>query len=107
MHKFKVPGLYNSSDASFFFHGASHTSLESVIEYKDKAERENPEVPESQMSIKFNRLDLTEEEKHHLAAFIREGLRDDNLERYAPTTIPSGNCFPNNDTQSRRDLGCE
>lgn len=107
MHKFKVPGLYNSSDAAFFFHGASHNSLESVIEYKDKAQRENMEVPESQMSDKFVRLDLTAEEKHHLVTFIREGLRDPNLERYAPETIPSGNCFPNNDPQSRVDLGCD
>ena len=107
MHKFKVPGLYNVGDNNFFFHGASHTSLEDVIEYKVKATKENSFVPQSQMSEKFKTLDLSEDEKEHLVSFLREGLKDPELTRYAPTSILSGNCFPNNDFQSQIDLGCQ
>jgi len=78
-----------------------------VLDYKIAAEAENPVVPASQMSDKFNPISLTDEEKQHLLAFLQDGLRDPNLERHAPTSLPSGNCFPNNDPQSRIDLGCD
>jgi cytochrome c peroxidase len=38
---------------------------------------------------------------------LENGLYDPDLERYAPAYILSGNCFPNNDSQSRIDLGCD
>jgi len=106
-YKFKVPGLYNVGDNKFFFHGASARTLDDVLDYKIAAEAENPVVPASQMSDKFNPISLTDEEKQHLLAFLQDGLRDPNLERHAPTSLPSGNCFPNNDPQSRIDLGCD
>ncbi|MEZ4901836.1 MAG: hypothetical protein R2822_08790 [Spirosomataceae bacterium] len=40
-----------------------------------------------------------------MTEFIKEGLYDSNLERYVPKTLPSGFAFPNNDKQSRIDLG--
>lgn len=106
-HKFKVPGLYNISDNSFFFHGASHTTLEDVIEYFDAAEPENTDVPSSQISDKFDKLFLTDDEKKDLLAFLTEGLRDPDLTRYVPESVGSGNCFPNNDPQSNIDTGCQ
>lgn len=106
-HKFKVPGLYNVGDANFYFHGASKSSLKDVVEYFDRAEPENSNVPESQISDKFNSLSLTDVEKEHLLHFLENGLRDPNLIRFQPDFVPSGNCFPNNDPQSRIDLGCE
>ncbi|MBT8191469.1 MAG: hypothetical protein KJO29_13645, partial [Bacteroidia bacterium] len=42
LYKFRVPGLYNTGDYSFYFHGSSKTSLEAVIEYKLAAIAENP-----------------------------------------------------------------
>ncbi|MFT6784000.1 MAG: cytochrome c peroxidase [Saprospiraceae bacterium] len=107
MYKFKVPGIYNNSDSDFFFHGASIKTLDELIEYKNNATRENMNVPESQMSIKFKPLNLTDEEKEHLKAFITVGLSDPDLLRYKPTSVPSGSCFPNADPQSIIDLGCE
>ncbi len=106
-YKFKVPGIYNMSDTPFYFHGSSKESLYDLVEYKDKAIKENPNVPDSQMSDKFNPVNLTEEEKGYLVDFLAEGLRDPDLTRYAPTSLPSGLCFPNNDPQSRLDLGCD
>lgn len=106
-HKFKVPGLYNVADNNFFFHGASLRTLEEVVEYKNLAVKENPEVPDAQMSEKFNPLLLTAEEKYQLVTFLKEGLTDPNLMRYVPERVPSGNCFPNNDPQSKIDTGCQ
>ncbi|MEL6122270.1 MAG: cytochrome c peroxidase [Bacteroidota bacterium] len=106
-YRFKVPGLYNVGDAPFFFHGASKNTLEDVLDYKIAAETENVNVSQDLLSPDFQALDLTSSERQALLAFIRDGLRDPNLTRHAPTSVPSGNCFPNNDYDSRVDLGCD
>jgi len=41
-----------------------------------------------------------------LVEFLENGLYDPNLIRYKPEVTMSGNCFPNNDLQSRMDMGC-
>lgn len=105
-YKFKVPGLYNIGNVNYFFHGASAFDLDDVINYKVRAESENVNVPQELLSPKFLKLDLSLEEKKYLKAFLKEGLEDPNLVRHAPTSVPSGQCFPNNDPQSRIDLGC-
>jgi len=104
--KFKVPGIYNAEDTPWFFHGASVEGLEDLIEYKDLAQTENSNVPQSLISDEFEVLNLTEEEKANLVKFIRHSLSDPDLVRYKPDNILSGLCFPNNDPQSRTDLSC-
>lgn len=106
MHKYKVPQLYNLRDAGFYFHGASKTSLREVVEYFNDGIPENPLVPASQVSSLFRPLHLSEQEMDDLTEFLENGLFDPNLERYAPTKTKSGNCFPNNDPQSKKDMGC-
>ncbi len=106
-YKFKVPQLYNLADAPFFFHGSSKRSLEEVVDYKIKAQSENSNIPQEKLSIKFRELSLTDEERSQLLLFLASSLRDPNLERYAPDEVMSGFCFPNNDPQSRIDLGCQ
>jgi cytochrome c peroxidase len=106
-YKFQVPQLYNLKNAGFYFHGASKTDLRDVIEYKSKAEPENPDVPVSQISSRFTRLDLNEQEIDDLTEFVKNGLYDPNLDRHVPPFILSGNCFPNNDPMSKVHLGCE
>ena len=107
LYKYKVPGIYNIGDSEFFFHGSSAETLEDLIEYKNIAVKENDRVPDANMSPKFTPLDLTEEEKTNLASFIRKSLRDPDMERYAPTELKSGLCFPNNDQVSKDYLKCE
>jgi cytochrome c peroxidase len=107
LYKFKVPGIYNNADSDFFFHGSSAKTLDDLIEYKNNGVRENMNVPESQMSVKFKPLNLTDLEKQHLKAFIKVGLSDPELIRYQPSSVPSGSCIPNSDPQSIIDLGCE
>lgn len=105
-YKFKVPGIYNLQGANFYFHGASKRSIKDLLEYKNLAISENPRVDQELISSKFQPLMLTDEEVSDLEAFLKYGLEDPDLNRYAPTALPSGNCFPNNDPASQIDLGC-
>ncbi len=107
MYKFKVPQLYNLKDAGFYFHGASKTSLHAVVEYFNAGVPENPLIPASQISSLFRPLGLTPEEVADLTEFLENGLFDPDMLRYVPTQTMSGNCFPNNDPQSRKDMGCQ
>jgi cytochrome c peroxidase len=107
MHKFKVPQLYNLKDTPFYFHGSSKTTLKEVVEYFNNAVPENVNVPASQIPPIFSPLGMSESDIDDLVTFLENGLYDPDLERYAPAYILSGNCFPNNDSQSRIDLGCD
>lgn len=107
MHKFKVPQLYNLVDSRFYGHGASFRSVRDVIVYKNKGIPENADVPTTQLAANFHPLNLTDTEIDQLTAFVEQGLHDPDLHRYVPASLPSGFCFPNNDTQSRKDRGCE
>lgn len=104
--KFKTPQLYNLKDIEFLGHGSSLHSVREVIEYKNMAIPENPEVTASQLSDLFIPLGLNEDEIDKLTWFIEYGLYDGELDRFVPASLPSGNCFPNNDPSSRIDLGC-
>lgn len=106
-YKFKVPQVYNTKDMPFYFHGSSHTSLESLLGYFNDGIPENDRVPESQISDFFHPLNLTDAELEDLKAFMADALYDPDLNRYVPDQVLSGNCFPNNDPQSRDDIGCD
>lgn len=106
MHKYKVPQLYNLRDAGFYFHGSSKTTMREVVEYFNAGIPENPDVPASQISSLFRPLNLSKQEVDDLTEFLENGLFDPNLERYAPQRVMSGNCFPNNDPTSKKDMGC-
>lgn len=105
-YKFKVPQLYNLRTSPFFGHGASFNSIREVIEYKNIAVPQNPNVSASKISEHFVPLRLKEEEVTALTAFIKNGLHDPNLQRYVPSSVLSGGCIPNNDWMSKDDLGC-
>ena len=106
-YKFKTPTLYNLKDVKFLGHGGSFTSVKEIIEYKNLGIPQNSEVPQNRISEQFVPLGLTNEEVEQLTAFVEDGLYDDNLERYVPETLPSGQCFPVADTQAREDMGCD
>ena len=107
MFKFKVPQLYNLKDSEFYGHGASFRSVKEVVEYKNASVPQNPKIMQGLLSPAFKPLNLNEEEINQLTDFIENALYDNDLERYVPETLPTGNCFPNNDFQSKIDLGCE
>jgi len=105
-YAFKVPQLYNLKDSPFYGHGGSFNSIKSVIDYKNKAVKQNNKVPTESLSSLFTQLNLTETEVNDLVYFLEEGLYDPSLSRYVPTSIPSNFCFPNNDIQSVTEKGC-
>jgi cytochrome c peroxidase len=106
LYKFKVPQLYNLKDSPFYGHGGSFTSVKDVITYKNNGIIENPVVPQDNIHPGFKPKGLSDEEINLISNFIENSLYDPNLDRYSPTTLPSGNCFPNSDEQSIIDLGC-
>ena len=105
-YKFKTPQLYSIQDSPHFGHGASFKSIDQVIRYKNRGVKENANVPQEYISSSFKSLDLTESEIQDLTQFIRTGLYDNNLQRYTPSSVLSGQCIPNNDGMSQNDLGC-
>mgnify|MGYP003663376392 FL=1 len=107
LYKFKVPTLYNLKDTPFYGHGSTLTSIREVVEYKNNGVKENSNVPDSNLADQFGATNLTSEEITQLVDFIENGLYDPNLRRYVPESVLSGNCIPNNDPQSRIDLGCD
>ena len=106
MHKFKVPQLYNLKNVGFYFHGASKTSLEAVVEYFNTGIPENTNVPTAQIANAFHPLNLTQKEKSDLVEFLKNGLYDPAIERYVPNKVMSGKCFPNNDLISKIEMRC-
>ena len=105
-HKFKVPQLYNLKDSPFLGHGGTFRSVREVVEYKNKAIPSFAEVLDSSLPENFVPLNLSQEEIDDLVDFIENGLYDPDLNRYVPNNTMSGYCFPNNDIQSKSDLGC-
>jgi len=106
-YKFKTPQLYNLKDVQFLGHGGTFESVKSIIEYKNNGVPENSNVPSSQISEHFKQLNLTEQEIDQLVEFIEEALYDSYLQRFVPEELPTGNCFPNADPQSKIDIGCD
>jgi len=106
MYKFKVPQLYSLGYSPFYGHGASFSSVRQVIEYKNAGVKENAGVPDEQLAEGFKLLQLSATEIGQLTDFVENGLNDANLNRYDPTSLPSGFCIPNNDAQSIIDREC-
>lgn len=105
-YAFKTPTLYNLKGLKFLGHGGSFSSVEEVIRYKNIGVAENSEVPEEKLDELFIPLGLTDEEIELLTYFVETGLYDADLSRYVPDSLPSEACFPNADTQSKIDMGC-
>ena len=104
--KFKTPQLYNLKDVNFYGHGGSFQTIKEVIEYKNNAISENNSVPANKLSPEFTALELTDRQINDLVAFLETALYDNNLHRFVPDALPTGNCFPNADSVSSADLVC-
>ena len=63
-------------------------------------------LPLDRFPDQFRPLDLTDQEIADLIAFLETALRDPDLMRYQPDSVPSGRCIPTNDPLSRQQLGC-
>lgn len=105
-YAFKTPTLYNLKDVNFLGHGGSFSSVKEIIVYKNAGIAENTEVPQNKLSDQFKPLGLSDAEIDQLTDFVENGLYDDNLERYVPDALPTGQCFPDADPQAKEDMGC-
>lgn len=107
LYKFKTPQLYNLTDSPFYGHGASFRNVRDVIVYKNNGQGQNDRVPNDRLSSEFKPLNLSETEIDNLTSFLERSLHDNNLLRYVPEALLSGNCFPNADGTSQSDRDCE
>ena len=105
-YKFKVPQLYNLADINVFGHGGSFTSVREVVEYKNAGVAQNDaSIPN--LDYRFVPLNLSSTQIDDLVEFLEVSLRDPDLMRYEPTSLPSGLCVINDDQTSKYDLGCD
>ena len=104
-YKFKVPQLYNLADINVFGHGGSFSSVREVVEYKNIGVAQN-DASTDYLDPRFQPLGLTSQQVDDLVEFLEVSLRDPDLMRYEPTSVPSGLCVINNDETSKVDLGC-
>ena len=77
------------------------------MRYYNRGRPMNPAVPREQLAPQFVPLNLTNDEIASLTDFVENGLYDPQLNRYEPAAVNSGNCIPNNDGRSKRDLNCD
>lgn len=106
-YKFKTPQLYNLKDHNFFGHGGTFESIEDIVRYKNEAQVEKTSLAGHQnLADEFVPLDLNDQEISDLVDFLSNALYDASLTRFAPESVLSGNCIPNNDDQTKSDLGC-
>lgn len=102
-YKFKVPQLYSIKSNGFYGHGSSFTSIKDIIIYKNKAIKENINVPNTSLDPLFVPLQLSSEEINNIVLFIENSLNDASLDRFVPSVL-SNNCIPNNDYESQQDI---
>ena len=106
--KFKTPQLYNLQDHNFFGHGGTFESIEDIIRYKNAAAVEKTAIAGHQnLADEFVPLNLNDSEISDLVDFLSNALYDRNLTRFVPGSVLSGGCIPNNDAQTKADLGCD
>ena len=105
-YKFKIPQLYNLADINVFGHGGSFSSVREVVEYKNAGVAQN-DASTTNLDYRFAPLNLSSTQIDDLVEFLEVSLRDPDLMRYEPMSLPSGLCVINNDSTSRADLGCD
>lgn len=103
-YKFKIPQLYSVKYNGFYGHGSSFKTVKEIVEYKNKAIKENINVPDNSLDNRFIPLNLSEKEINLITLFVEKSLDDKNLNRYTPDKVLSNNCIPNNDLQSQEDI---
>ncbi|GAA6166402.1 cytochrome-c peroxidase [Sessilibacter corallicola] len=104
-YKFKIPQLYNLADTNVFGHGASFDSVRDLVAFKNTGLSQKL-LPEGVLDSRVVPLGLSEQEIDDLTAFLETALYDPNLERFVPSSVPSGNCTPVNDAIAQIDLSC-
>lgn len=80
---FKTPSLREVAQTGPYMHDGSLETLEEVIDYYDKGGNPNPQLDEE-----IFEMNLDDEQKEALVAFLREGLSSDSYPMVEPPELP-------------------
>ncbi len=105
-YAFKTPQLYNLSQKSFYGHGSTHRTLESMIRYMVRGERMVGFIGgDRALAEHFTKRPLSESQILDLITFVESGLMDETLLDEMPEVV-AGTCLISADTTSREEQGC-
>jgi cytochrome c peroxidase len=86
---FRTPSLRNVALTSPYMHNGTISTLRQVIEFYNIGLPENPNVSQTDLSMKIKPLHLTSDEIDDLLAFLNS-LTDDSYDKEIPLSVPSG-----------------
>ena len=92
LHAFKTPTLRNIATTAPYMHNGAFATLEEVVDFYDRGAGpgQGYAVPNLDNVLKQGPLDLSNDEKHALLTFLREGLTDLSAMPEMPRAVPSG-----------------
>ena len=88
LYAFKTPQLYNLADSPYYGHGSSHRSLNAMVRYHLEGQSANPRVADTRLDPNLRQRRLSDRAIADLVSFLEEGLRDPDLARYTPASVP-------------------
>ena len=106
-YAFKTPQLYNLSQRSFFGHGSTHQSIESIVRYMTQGQRMVSFVGgDRPLDSAFTERDLSESQIQDLIAFVTTGLLDETLVEELPQS-DLAECIISSDPTSQKEQACD
>ena len=106
-YAFKTPQLYNLAQHSFFGHGSTHRTLESMVRYMVRGKKmvgfiggDRPLAPA------FTDRELSEGQIQDLVVFVSTGLFDPTLTEELPN-VERDECLISSDSISSQEQGCD
>lgn len=106
LYAFKTPQLYNLSQKSFYGHGSTHRTLESMVRYMARGEKMVGFIGgDRPLAEDFVDRELSETQILDLMSFMERGLLDESLVDELPEAS-SRSCMISADEVSRREQGC-
>lgn len=106
LYAFKTPQLYNLSQKSFYGHGSTHRTLESMVRYMVRGEKMVGFIGgDRPLDEGFVKRPLGESEVLDLVSFVEGGLFDATMVNELPKA-PTTQCLISADVLSRQEQGC-
>ena len=105
-YAFKTPQLYNLAQRSFFGHGSTHRTLDSMVRYMTRGEKMVGFIGgDRPLAADFTERPISEGETQDLITFVSSGLLDPTLHEELPAIAPR-ECVISADETSSEEQGC-
>ncbi len=105
-YAFKTPQLYNLAQRSFYGHGSTHRTLESIVRYMARGEKMVGFVGgDRPLAREFTPRDLSDDQLMNLVTFMSSGLLDPTLVDEVPEP-GSSRCLISADAVSIQEQDC-